>query len=80
MATRNKILYLLAGFLGFVVLLGIVLSFSVPRLINSDAVKTKVNAYFLEKTGGSLGIAANRDSPVSASSCRFPAGEFLDTR
>jgi hypothetical protein len=56
MATRKKMLYLLTGFLGFVVLLGIVLSFSLPKLINSDAVKKKVNAYFSEKTGGSLAL------------------------
>jgi len=56
MAKRNKILYLLAGFFGTVVLLCVVLYFSVPRLINSEAVKQKVNAYFLEKTGGSLAL------------------------
>ena len=56
MATRNKILYLLAGFLGIVVLLCAVLYVSVPKLINSEVVKNKVNTYFLEKTGGSIAL------------------------
>jgi len=54
MAKRNKILFLLTGFLGTVVLFFIVLYFSVPKLINSEVVKKKVNAYFLQKTGGSI--------------------------
>ena len=56
MAIRNKIIFLLAGFIGIVLLFCIVLYFSVPRLINSEVVKEKVNAYFLEKTGGSLAL------------------------
>lgn len=54
METRNKILFLLTGFLGTVVLFFILLYFSVPKLINSEVVKKKVNAYFLQKTGGSI--------------------------
>ena len=56
MATRNKILLLFTGSIGTVVLFFIVLYFSVPKLINSEVVKKKVNAYFMEKTGGSLAL------------------------
>ena len=56
MAKRNKILFLLTGFLVIVVLFCIVLYFSVPKLINSEVVKKKVKAYFMEKTGGSLAL------------------------
>jgi len=56
MATRNKIFLLFTGSIGTVVLFFIVLYFSVPKLINSEVVKKKVNAYFMEKTGGSLAL------------------------
>ena len=56
MATRNKKLFLLTGVLGTVVLFSLVLYFSVPNIINSEIVKKKVNAYFVEKTGGSIAL------------------------
>ena len=56
MATRNKIRLSVIGLLGAVILLFIVLYFSVPNIINSEIVKKKVNAYFLEITGGSIAL------------------------
>ena len=54
MKKSNKKLFLLIGILGTVILFFIVLYFSVPKFISSEVAKKKVNAYFFEKTGGSL--------------------------
>ena len=42
------------GLIGTGIVLVIVLYFSLPNIINSEIVKKKVNAYFVEKTGGSI--------------------------
>ncbi len=54
MERRSKIILLLTGLLGIGILLLIVLYFSAPAFINSEIVKKKVNAYFFQKTGGSI--------------------------
>jgi hypothetical protein len=54
MKTRRKILLSLMGLIGTGIVLVIVLYFSLPNIINSEIVKKKVNAYFVEKTGGSI--------------------------
>lgn len=56
MAARNKILFLLISFLVTVVLFFIFLYFSVPKIVNSEIVKKKMNAYVLQKTGGSIAL------------------------
>ena len=56
MEKRSKISLLLLGLLGIVIVFLIVLFFSVPAYINSEVVKKKVNAYFFQKTGGSIAV------------------------
>jgi hypothetical protein len=54
MTKRNKMLLLLAGVPGIIVLFCIFLYFSAPRFINSEIIKKKSNDYFMQKTGGNI--------------------------
>ena len=54
MITRRKIFLLLAGLLGLILGLSVVLYFSAAKLINSESVKEKMNAYLIRKAGASI--------------------------
>ena len=51
MTTRRKILVLLAGLPVLIFILSFVLYFSAAKLINSESVKEKINAYLMGKAG-----------------------------
>jgi hypothetical protein len=54
MRKSNKKLFLLTGILGMVALLLIVLHYSLPKIVDSEIIDKRVNAYLFEKTGGSI--------------------------
>ncbi len=54
MRKRHKIFLLLAGFMGVVIILSLVLYFSAARLVNTETVKEKLRVYFLQKTGAEV--------------------------
>lgn len=54
MIKRRNIFLLLAGLVGLIVVLSVVLYFSAAKLINSESVKEKIQVYILEKTNASI--------------------------
>ena len=54
MHTRRKIFLLLAGLPGLLLVLSVVFYFSAAKLINSESVKEKINAYLIGKSGASV--------------------------
>lgn len=56
MKKGNKILFLIIGIFGTVAFISIVLFFSLPKIIDSEIINKRVNAYLFEKTGGGITV------------------------
>lgn len=56
MKKSNKILFLIIGILSTIALIFFALFFSLPKIIDSEVIKKRVNAYLSEKTGGSIAV------------------------
>ncbi|MFZ2196452.1 MAG: hypothetical protein WAV13_01875, partial [Thermodesulfovibrionales bacterium] len=54
MSTRRKIFLLLAGLLGLILVLSVVVYYSAAKLINSESVKEQINAYLIGKAGAGI--------------------------
>src|SRR5512139_1086984 len=54
MSTRNKIFLLIAGSLVLILISSVALYFSAAKLINSESVKGKLQAYLFDKSGATI--------------------------
>lgn len=57
MSTRRKIFLLLAGLLGLILVLSVVIYYSAAKLINSESVKEQINAYLIGTAGAGITYA-----------------------